>query len=216
MFSLADHHHSGVYDVNVHNPEFIVFCGPMFSSKTTKLLSALERFRYQRKNIVVFKPRIDNRYSASSVVSHSGWNTPATIVETGMDVLEHFQKLEAQPDVIAVDELFMIDGIAEVLVWLFRNLGTTVVVSTLDLSATAKPFTEVEKVLPWATHVEKCSAVCVVCGADAPYTHKKATDLEEIKVGGEDDYEPRCYRHHTLVDASRLTHVQLAGFSKLQ
>ena len=28
-------------------PEFIIFTGPMFGSKTTRLIAAVDRFRYQ-------------------------------------------------------------------------------------------------------------------------------------------------------------------------
>ena len=181
------------------NPELIVFTGPMFSSKTTKLLSALERFKYQRKQIAVFKPKIDDRYSTTQVVSHSGWSMPAVVVEKGADILEVLQNT-GKVDVVAVDEMFMIDGSAEVLVWLYRNLGLTIVVSTLDLSATGKPFAEVESLLPWATHIEKCSAVCTVCGNDAFYTHKKSQIEDEIQVGGSETYEPRCFEHHIVIN----------------
>ena len=40
---------------------FVVYCGPMFSSKTTRLLSELDRFRIRRKDFLCFKPRIDDR-----------------------------------------------------------------------------------------------------------------------------------------------------------
>ena len=54
------------------NPRFEIFTGPMFGGKTTRLLSALERYAYQNKNILLFKPSIDTRYSKDSVVTHSG------------------------------------------------------------------------------------------------------------------------------------------------
>jgi thymidine kinase len=181
------------------NPEFIVFAGAMFSSKTSKLLMTMERYKYQKKQIVVFKPKIDTRYSDNAVVSHSGWTTPAVVVENGAQVLEHLLD-GSPPDVVVVDEMFMIEGIGDVLIWLYRNMGLTIVVSTLDISATGKSFAEVEKVLSWATRVEKCSAVCTVCGADAYYTYKKAPDSKEIHVGGSELYEPRCFCHHFMVN----------------
>jgi len=185
------------------NPTLTVFVGPMFSSKTTKLLSALERFKHQKKRVIVFKPSIDDRYNQTAVVSHSGWQHSAITVKEGADILEALAEAEESPDVVAVDEAFMINGVAEVLVWLYRT-GISVVVSTLDLGYQAKPFKEVEKLLPWATHVEKCSAVCTECGRDAFYTHKKTATAEEvengIEVGGAEMYEPRCFRHHLAVD----------------
>ena len=54
------------------NPRFEVFTGPMFGGKTTRLLSALERYQYQNKNLILFKPKIDVRYSKNDVITHSG------------------------------------------------------------------------------------------------------------------------------------------------
>ena len=110
----------------------------MFSSKTSRLLSTLERYKYQHKKIVVFKPKIDDRYSTSEVVTHSGWKTPAVCVKTGADILEHLSNLDESPQVIAVDEAFMIPGVAESLIWLFKT-SFTVVVSSLEMSAAGKP-----------------------------------------------------------------------------
>jgi len=180
--------------MQANNPELIVFCGPMFGSKTSRLLATLDKYKYQHKKTVIFKPKIDDRYSDTEVVTHSGWKMPAICVKTGADILEHLSNLEENPQVIAVDEAFMIPGVSESLVWLFKN-GFTIVVSSLEMSSAGKPFTEIEKMLVWATHVEKCTAVCTVCGRDAHYTHKKLTNDDEIQVGGSELYEPRCARH---------------------
>ena len=189
----------------LNNPEFIVYTGPMFGSKTSHLLSTLEKYKYQHKKIVVFKPKIDDRYSESEVVTHSGWKTPAVCVASGADVLAHLVDLIDEPHVIAVDEAFMIPGISEALVWLYKN-GFTVVVSSLEMSAAGKPFPEIEKMLVWATNVVKCTAVCTVCGRDAHFTHKKQTGGEEIEVGGAELYEPRCFTHFPMIDQRTKIH----------
>jgi len=182
------------------NPTLTVYVGPMFSSKTTRLLSDLERFTLQHKRCAVFKPTIDDRYSSEDIVSHGGWRHPAVTVKAGADVLSALAELEEMPDVVFIDEAFMLSGIADVVVWLYRS-GISVVVSTLDMSYAGKPFYEVAKLLPWATRIEKCSAVCTQCGADAFYTHKKQTTGDEIEVGGAELYEPRCFRHHVAIDS---------------
>lgn len=178
----------------LNNPEFIVYCGPMFSSKTSRLLSTLEKYKYQHKRIIVFKPKIDDRYSLSDVVTHGGWKVPAICVKSGAEILEYLSEFDEDPHVVAVDEAFMIPGASEALTWLF-TYGFTIVVSSLEMSSTGKPFGEIEKMLPWATKIEKCSAVCTVCSRDAHYTHKKQSSEEEIQVGGAELYEPRCAQH---------------------
>jgi len=181
------------------NPEFVVFCGPMFSTKTSMLLLSLERYKHQKKKFIVYKPVVDDRYSKSSVVSHGGATIPAIIVNEGADILAHLSELDEQPDVVAVDEAFMIPGVSEVLTYLYK-LGITILVSTLDLSAAGKVFEETQKMMPWATKVNKLSSVCTVCGANAHYTHKKTDSESEIEVGSDEIYEPRCFSHHAIVN----------------
>jgi len=178
------------------NPVLTVFCGPMFGSKSTRLLLELERYKHQKKRIMLFKPAIDDRYSDSAVVTHSGWSHEAIVVKEGSDIIEKLAEADEPPQVVAVDEMFMIPGVGDVLVWLYKS-GMSIVVSALDLSYSCKSFKEVEKILPWATYVKKCPAVCVECGRDAFYTHKKqTTNEEEIEVGGSELYEPRCRKCH--------------------
>jgi len=191
------------------NPTFKVFCGPMFSSKTTSLMLELERYRFRHKRVVAFKPLIDDRYKLGAIVTHSGWSTSAYTVESGADILEVLEGLDEAPDVIAVDEAFMINNVAEVLEWLYRN-GINIVVSTLDISSSGKSFNDVGRILTWATHVVKCPAVCTVCGRDAFYTHKKNVDEDEnveIAVGGVEMYEPRCFNHHIAIDKREKIHT---------
>lgn len=187
--------------MKISNPTFKIFTGPMFSSKTSKLLMELERCKYQRKPTLVFKPSIDDRYDAhSSIKTHSGWSTPAICVKDTSDILNSIMADKTSSQIIAVDEAFMIPGIGDILVFLYRK-GYSIIVSSLDMAANAKPFPEMVKILPWATHVEKCVAVCTICGQDAHYTHKKELGGDEltVEVGGTELYEPRCARCHAMV-----------------
>jgi thymidine kinase len=178
----------------MNNPKFIIFTGPMFGSKTTRLFAVLDRYKYQKRKILAFKPSIDERYTLRKISTHSGASMPARTVRNGQE-LSDFIKEYDQCDVIAVDEAFMIPGASSTLINAYKN-GKTIVVSSLELSATGNVFEEMAAMFPWATCIEKCPAVCTVCGADAYYTHRKVEDLEEITVGGAELYEPRCWSHH--------------------
>lgn len=171
----------------------------MFSSKTSKLLLTLEKFKHQNKKIIAFKPLLDDRYSETQIVTHMGWKYDSRVVKDHVDMLKVLSDDPENYNVVAVDEQFMIPGSAEVLIWLFRT-GFTIVVSTLDLSSQGKPFDEVQKILPYATKVEKCSSVCTICGRDAFYTHRKVQSDDEISVGGSESYEPRCYQHFIAIN----------------
>lgn len=181
------------------DPEFTIFTGPMFGSKTTRLLAQIDRYTYQNKKVVAFKPMMDNRYSNVEICTHSGGKFPAYGVSSGSDITEYLAERKLEVDVIAVDEAFMIDGIAAVLLDLFRK-GKTILVSSLQLSASGNVFEEVRDMMPWATRIEICPAVCPITGRDAYYTHRKISGLNEIEVGGSDMYEPRCWEHHTFMN----------------
>lgn len=180
------------------NPEFRAFVGPMFGSKTTKMLAAADRYRRQNRKVVAFKPGIDNRYSESEIVTHSGGKLPAHVVSKGEDILEVLESKEY--DIIIVDEAFMVEGVADVLIKLFRQ-GKSIMITSLDLYHFDKTFSETEKMLPWATYIEKCPAICSApsCNLDAYYTYKKVDTGKEREVGGAELYDARCMKHHPLI-----------------
>ncbi len=172
----------------------------MFGSKTSRLLMELERYKYQKISSIAFKPQIDNRYGTSDIITHGGWKHSAICVKEGADLLQYLADSDIEPKVIAVDEAFMIPGISKALIFLYQN-GFNIVVSTLDFASNGKPFPEVVNMLPHATSIEKCSAVCTICGRDAFYTHKKTTGGDEkiVEVGGDELYEPRCAQHFPIL-----------------
>lgn len=178
-----------------YDPEFIVFTGPMFGSKTTKLIAAVERLHYRSLPILVFKPKQDTRSRKTKVESHSGVSINATPIASGEEILALCT--DASLAAVAVDEAFMIPGVANALVTLFKS-GKTVIVSSIQLSALGEPLHEIKEVLPWATRVEVCPAVCPVTGRDAFYTQRKTWSDKTLEVGGSDIYEPRCWGESSL------------------
>ena len=159
----------------MRDPEFIIFTGPMFGSKTTKMLSALERCLHQNRKVIAFKPKMDDRYSEGEICTHAGLRFPAMNVQTGKEILE----AASEYDVVGVDESFMIEGSAEAILHLFKS-GKTVVVSSIQISASGFVFEEVRDLMPWATKIQVCPAVCVKTGKDAYYTVRKVENLAEI------------------------------------
>jgi thymidine kinase len=173
--------------------DFVIFTGPMFGGKTSRMLSQLERAKYQKKVIKLFKPSIDIRYSNKSVVSHNGNRWESIPISDGKEIYDNLGKAE----VIAVDEAFMIPNVAEVLLDLYKK-GKQIYVSSLQLSSEGAAFPEMTKMFPWATKVEVCPAVCF-CGNDAYYTITLTEKEEEVTIGGKETYEPRCKEHTNFI-----------------
>jgi len=180
--------------------EFVLYTGPMFSSKTTRLLSRIDRCKYQKKTVVSFKPKKDNRYTIDDqIVTHNDLHMQCHTVENGKAMLEAVASSISTVDSVAIDEIFMIPGASEASIELFKK-GYDVYVSSIELSFSGQPFEEVLKIMPYCTQIVKCSAVCAICQKDARYTYKKVDNEisapDEIQVGGEEIYEPRCQIHH--------------------
>ena len=115
---------------------------------------------------MAFKPQMDNRYSGVEICTHSGGRIAAHGVTSGSDIMRYIEDVGPDCDVIAIDEAFMIDGCAEVALSLYRR-GITVIISSLQLSASGNVFEEIRDMMPWATRIEICTDVCPITGRDA-------------------------------------------------
>ena len=58
-----------------------VICGPMFSGKSEELIRRLKRSLIARQPLQIFKPKIDDRYHATRIVSHSDHNTVVVLLQ---------------------------------------------------------------------------------------------------------------------------------------
>jgi len=63
-----------------------VVCGPMFSGKSEEMIRRLRRAEIAGQRVVIFKPRIDDRYDATDVVSHAGARMRAVPIGSVADI----------------------------------------------------------------------------------------------------------------------------------
>ncbi len=179
-----------------------VITGPMFAGKSEELLRRINRLKYAKKNFIVFKPKIDNRYSDTDVVSHEKKSYKAHPISKGMDILKYITR---DLEVVCIDEVqFFDEGIIDVVETL-ANRGIRVICAGLDTDFKGDPFPVVANLLARAEIVDKLTAICAVCGKDATRTQRlidgkpAKADGPVILVGATESYEPRC-RHCHQVD----------------
>jgi len=170
-----------------------VVCGSMFSGKTEELLRRVKRARLARQRVVLFKPRIDNRYDDVKVVSHEGIKAEATAIATSAEIFS-FVSLESAPDVVGIDEAqFFDEGIVDAADKL-ADAGVRVICAGLDQDYRGKPFGPMPALMSVAEYVTKLHAVCSRCGAAACRSQRLIGTEGQLFVGGAADYEPRCRR----------------------
>ncbi|MDE3058604.1 MAG: thymidine kinase [Bacteroidota bacterium] len=167
-----------------------VIAGCMFSGKTEELIRRMRRAQIARQKIAIFKPRIDNRYSSSHIVSHSEQSLSSTVVDDASEI----PALSRDAHVIGIDEgQFFKNDLVKVCEQL-ANEGKRVIVAGLDQDYRGVPFDPMPHLLAVAEYITKTLAICVVCGNPADRTQRLTQSHERVVVGAKDVYEARC-RH---------------------
>ena len=168
-----------------------VVVGPMFSGKSEELIRRLRRAEIARQRVQIFKPVIDQRYSVSGIVSHSGLELGSDLVRTAEEILE---KVEPRTEVIGIDEgQFLGEGLLSTCNKL-ADAGKRVNVTGLDTDFMGRPFEPMPRLLAMAEEITKLLAICVRCGNPAVHTQRLVASEELIVVGAGGMYEARCRR----------------------
>ena len=189
-------------DVRHKNDGWIeVICGSMFAGKTEELIRRVNRIKYAKKTVIVFKPTIDNRYDDVKVVSHNHESIDAIPVKTKEECMKY---LESYPYAVAFDEVqFFGKDILELIEEL-ANSGVRVICAGLDLDFRGEVFGIMGDLLARCEYVTKLTAICIVCGAPATRTQRiingSPAYYEDpiILVSGTEKYEARCRFCHSV------------------
>ena len=165
-----------------------VVCGCMFSGKTEELIRRLRRAQIAKQKVMIFKPKVDTRYSVDRIVSHSEQSLSSTVVNNSSEIAA----LAKDAQVVGIDEgqFFSADLVA-VCEQLAKD-GKRVIVAGLDQDYKGKPFEPIPQLLAIAEYITKTLAICVVCGNPADRTQRTTKQQERVIVGAMDIYEARC------------------------
>jgi len=166
-----------------------VMCGSMFSGKTEELLRRVKRARLARQRVLLFKPRVDNRYDEVKVVSHEGVNADAIPVSSAAELLSL-----VTPDtaVVGIDEVQFFDAGIVATAETLASRGIRVLAAGLDQDWRGVPFGPMPALLAVAEYVTKLHAVCTKCGGAATRSQRLVAAEGQLFVGGAAEYEARC------------------------
>lgn len=178
-----------------------VICGPMFAGKSEELIRRVKRLEYAKKKALVFKPKIDNRYSDSEIVSHSQLKTKSINIVKAEDILPY---IKDDIDAVIIDEVQFLDEKIIDVIDNLANIGIRVIAAGLDMDFKGEPFAIMPQLLAMAEFVTKLTAICVKCGAPATRTQRMVNGLPAkasdpiVIVGASECYEPRCRQCHEI------------------
>lgn len=178
-----------------------IVIGPMYSGKSEELIRRIKRAKIAKQNIVVFKPKIDDRYSKEDVVSHSGDSVNAIPINSAKEI---YNFIDSKTQVVGIDEVqFFDEKIVEVAVDL-ADKGIRVIAAGLDMDFKGEPFGPTPKLLCVSEFVDKIQAICSVCGQPATRSQRLINggparyDDPIIQVGAVESYEARCRKCHVV------------------
>ena len=124
--------------------------GCMFAGKTEELIRRIKVLEFAKKNILVFKPAIDNRYSDTQVVSHAGSSVDSIVISHSREILDY---VKDDTDVVAIDEVqFLDEEICEVCD-ILADRGIRVMAAGLDTDFRGEPFGPMPKLITQAEFV---------------------------------------------------------------
>ena len=168
-----------------------VVTGSMFSGKSEELIRRIRRAQIARQRVQIFKPRVDDRFVADHIVSHSDMKMPSTVVGSSREVLD---LVEDRTEVVGIDEGQFFDAGLVQVVNALADRGLRVIVAGLDQDYQGRPFDPMPQILAVAEYVDKILAICIQCGAPANRTQRLTGSTDRVVVGGSQEYEARCRR----------------------
>lgn len=180
-----------------------VITGSMYAGKTEELIRRIKRIEYAKKQVLVFKPKIDNRYSENEVVSHSNFRTPSIIIASPLEIRQYITSDDIYA--VAIDEA---QFFSEELIPICEELADKkirVIIAGLDKDFRGEPFGVMPALLARAEYVTKLEAICQVCGAKATRTQRIINGNPAhyndpiIMVGAKEQYEARCRHCHIVL-----------------
>jgi thymidine kinase len=179
-----------------------VISGVMFSGKSEELMRRIRRAIIASRRVQIFKSQLDDRYAGvSRISSHDGGTLEAEPVGSAQDLR---QRLIAGSDVVAIDEVQLLDDeVVDVVRWL-ADREVRVIVAGTDMDFRGEPFGPMPLLMAIADTVDKLHAICVRCGAPATRNQRLVdgrpapADAPVVQVGGHEAYEARCRRCHEL------------------
>ena len=166
------------------NGKINLIIGPMYSGKSTTLLTRYNRYEIAKKKCLLVKFSGDNRYDQNKIITHSKIERNATSCTR----LNQLDNIISQYDVVCIDEIQFYED-AHIMCEKWANQGIIVEACGLNGDFQRKPFDQISLLIPLAEDIEHMKAVDETTGSDAPFTKRLTNQLEQQLIGGIETYK---------------------------
>ena len=165
--------------------------GPMFSGKTSAMLSKLERVQLAKQDVILITKDTRNE----NVETHAGMKFKGSVVNSIEECINIIEEANCVISAVGIDEaqFFDVDELYDFVTKYYKKIN--IIAAGLDSDFRRFPFEWVETLIPHANSIVKLTAVCPVCGQDAIYTKRLIENKERILEGNEEAYISVCSEH---------------------
>ena len=191
---------------NQRRGEIEIAAGPMFAGKSDFVISRAERWKRSGVSMYIVKHPLDTRYEGvSKISSHNGRSVECEALANPMDIYQRVAELD--PCIVIIDEVQFYIDCQEMFVEMIKQFATEgriVLLAGLNLDFKGEPFGPMAVLMAVADQVNKLTAICSECGAEAAFTQRlingapASVDSELVVIGAEEAYVARCRNHHQV------------------
>ena len=168
--------------------------GAMGSSKTANAIMVRHNYMERGQNVLMLKPRLDNRDGATTIKSRCGLDCECAFMED----IENYNVKDY--DCVIVDEAqFLTRAQVETLVKIVDEDNVPVIAYGLRADFQQNLFEGSKWLLAWADTIEEVKTICW-CGKKATCNArisdgKVIKEGEQVVLGGNESYVSLCRRH---------------------
>jgi thymidine kinase len=176
-----------------------IIIGPMFAGKSCELIRRIRLLKVLKKEYIVIKPKIDNRYDniydSNMIVSHN-FDKEHCIVLSNLNEIYEYDLTNI--NTIFIDEGQFFDDLVNIVKKLVEENKINIVVSGLDGDSNRNKFGHILDLIPFSNTCTKINAACIMCldGTPAPFSFRKTNNHEQILIGSGDSYMSLCRKHY--------------------
>ena len=184
-----------------------IILGCMFSSKTSTILSEINRFKHITDKILVINSVLDKQRQANKdhdcIIETHDKNYSGAIMVNELNELktnEEYKQKYDYSEIIIIDEgQFYSDLYKFMRHELFiKDNKKLYIVAGLSSDYNMEAIGEIIKLIPMADSIQKLYAYCIYCknGTLASFTAKLISYDNQILVGNKNIYAPCCRDHY--------------------
>lgn len=168
----------------------------MYAGKTSSLLQEILWIRHCNNSVLVLKPSIDDRYSATHIETHNRLSFPCFAMKDWQHALDNHNFKAYNFHTVFLDEVQFMDT-EQTLTNVNQMLadGVNVIAAGLNQDSRGQPFETTAMLLAISDEIKLIQAICTTCGKPATKTQRLEDKGGRVAVGSVGMYEPRCLDH---------------------